>query len=80
MKLKNILSVLCFFFVAVACSMEDDIIQNDFGKNNEAFSDGNVHMSFNLQGGITTTKSSTIGDPATNYCYRSDLYLFRYFI
>ncbi len=66
MKLKNILSVLCFFFVATACSMEDDIIQNDFGKNNEVFSDGNVHMSFNLQGGIATTKSSTIGNPATN--------------
>lgn len=46
--------------------MEDDIIQNDFGKNNEVFSDGNVHMSFNLQGGIATTKSSTIGNPATN--------------
>ncbi|MCD7849397.1 MAG: hypothetical protein LUH63_06435 [Parabacteroides sp.] len=65
MKLKNILSILCVFFVATACSMEDDIIQNDFGKNNEAFSDGNVHLSFTLQGGTATTKSSATGNPAT---------------
>ncbi|RHO70402.1 hypothetical protein DW083_13545 [Parabacteroides sp. AF48-14] len=65
MKLKNILSILCVFFIATACSMEDDIIQNDFGKNNEAFSDGNVHLSFTLQGGTATTKSSATGNPAT---------------
>lgn len=40
MKLKNILSVLCFFFVATACSMEDDIIQNDFGKIMRSFQMG----------------------------------------
>ena len=30
MKLKNILSILCVFFVAISCSMEDDIL-NEVG-------------------------------------------------
>lgn len=45
--------------------MEDDIIQNDFVKNNESFSEENVHLSFNLQGGTALTKSSATGNPAT---------------
>lgn len=45
--------------------MEDDIIQNDFVKNNESFSEENVHLSFNLQGGTALTKSSAVGNPAT---------------
>lgn len=33
MKLKNILSILCVFFAAVSCSMEDDIL-NEVGATN----------------------------------------------
>lgn len=58
MKLKNILSVLCFFFVAAACSMEDDIL-NDAGKeiqnqdtNREAI------LSFNLDANALLTKAT----------------------
>lgn len=32
MKLKNILSVVCFLFVATACSMEDSILDDDSSK------------------------------------------------
>lgn len=58
MKLKNILSVLCFLFVAAACSMEDDIL-NDAGKeiqnqdtNREAI------LSFNLDANALLTKAT----------------------
>ena len=47
MKLKNILSILCVFFVAMSCSMEDDILKE--GSNNvKQDGDTEAYVSFNL--------------------------------
>lgn len=68
MKLKNILSVLCFFFVMASCSMEDDVLMNDASKEIEAAQNGNkeafVAVQMDLNG--LTTKSVTVGDPSTD--------------
>lgn len=58
MKLKNILSVICFLLVATACSMEDDII-SDAGKEiQNQNSDREAILSFNLETNALLTKST----------------------
>lgn len=56
MKLRNILSVLCFLFVAVACSMEDDIL-NDL--DTKATGDSDIYASVNLSLQTSTTGVTT---------------------
>lgn len=55
MRLKNTLSVLCFLFVAVACSMEDDIL-NDLDTPTSAKTDSYAVFDISL---LTEDKAST---------------------
>ena len=57
MKLKNILSVLCFFFVAVACSMEDDVLDGNSSKL--VPEEGSAYVSAVINLGGTQTKATT---------------------
>lgn len=58
MTLKNILSILAFLFIAVACSTEDDILNN--GNAGAAQSDnGYVNLSFNLKSSVVNTRGSS---------------------
>lgn len=59
MRLRNILSVLCFLFVAVACSMEDDIL-NDLDTPTPEKADSYAVFDISLlTGENVSTKSST---------------------
>lgn len=57
MKLKNILSVICFLFVATACSMEDSILDDNSTKL--VSEDGSVYVSAVINLGETQTKATT---------------------
>lgn len=57
MKLKNILSVLCFFFVVVACSMEDDVLDGNSSKL--VPEEGSAYVSAVINLGGTQTKATT---------------------
>lgn len=76
MKLKNILSIFCFLFVAVACSSEDDMM-NDVDL--EVKSASEVYASLNVSlgtGNIPTkavqnagTEKPTDNESSVNNCY-----------
>lgn len=76
MKLKNILSIFCFLFVAVACSSEDDMM-NDVDL--EVKSASEVYASLNVSlgtGNIPTkavenadTENPTANESAVKNCY-----------
>lgn len=76
MKLKNILSIFCFLFVAVACSSEDDMM-NDVDL--EVKSASEVYASLNVSlgtGNIPTkavenegTENPTVNESAVRNCY-----------
>lgn len=76
MKLKNILSIFCFLFVAVACSSEDDMM-NDVDL--EVKSASEVYASLNVSlgtGNIPTkavenagTENPTVNESAVMNCY-----------
>lgn len=63
MKLKNIISMVCFLFLAVSCSMEDDVL-NEFDysqKDQIALSDAKAAVAFKVTlptGNMTKTVSS----------------------
>ena len=63
MKLKNILSVVCFLFVATACSMEDSILDDDSSKL--VPEDGSAYVSavINLEGTQTKATTGNSSDP-----------------
>ena len=61
MKLKNILSVLCFLFIAVACSMEDDIM-NDVDKEIQTSSEVYATLGVSLATDGIQTRSAEYGD------------------
>ena len=61
MKLKNILSVICFLFVATACSMEDGFLD---GNTSELVSEaGSAYVSATINLGSIQTKSSNSSAP-----------------
>lgn len=57
MKLKNILSVLCFLLAATACSMEDDILNDNSTKL--VPEEGSAYVSATINLGGTQTKATT---------------------
>lgn len=60
MKLKNIISMVCFLFLAVSCSMEDDAVMNDLESQlkKEDVSEGSVFLSFNIGSDEVNTRST----------------------
>lgn len=60
MKLKNILSIICFLFVVASCSVEDDTIMNDVTnniENNEV--SGSAYVSVSVKSEQSATKATT---------------------
>lgn len=59
MKLKEILSIVCFICLGFSCSMENDTIMNDMEKGNtEAMLEGDAYLSFRLTALDSKTKST----------------------
>lgn len=63
MKLKNILSALCFLFVATACSMEDDILDNNSSQLVPEEGSAYISAVINLGGAQTKATSGSEKDP-----------------
>lgn len=70
MKLKNILSVLCFLFIAAACSMEDDVLDGNSSKL--VPEEGSAYVSAVINLGGTQTKATTGGASSTPEEYTAD--------
>ena len=68
MKLKNILSMVCFLCLVFSCSMDDETVMNDMQNQleKENVSNGNVLLSFNIGSTDLATRSGEEGDPETN--------------
>lgn len=68
MKLKNIISMVCFLFLVFSCSMDDETVMNDMQNQleKENVSDGNALLSFNIGSTDLATRSGVEGDPETN--------------
>ena len=62
MKLKNIISIVSFLFIVVACSMEEDTMMNDINKevqeSSKAVATFNISFSTPAQAGVQTRSSS----------------------
>ena len=58
MKLKNILSIICFLFVVASCSVEDDTIMNDVTNNIENEITGSAYVSVGVRSGQSATKAT----------------------
>lgn len=69
MKLKNILSVICFLFVAIACSMEDNILDDNPSKLVPENGSAYISAVINLDG--TRTKA-TAGNSSAPKEYVAD--------
>ena len=68
MKLKNIISMVCFLCLAVACSMEDDVL-NDQNTNVQIpeIETGDAYVGFSVDmQALATTKSADTQDPEEN--------------
>ena len=48
MKIKNIIEVLCFLFIALSCSMEDDILSGVDTKGSAGIDAKEVYASLDL--------------------------------
>lgn len=57
MKLKNILSILCLMFVAVACSMDDEAVLDDIASSKNEVSLEDAYVTFSLASEGLTTKA-----------------------
>lgn len=76
MKLKNILSIFCFLFVAVACSSEDDMM-NDVDLEVKSASEVYASLNVSLGTGNIPTKAvqnagpgtPTVNESSVNNCY-----------
>ena len=67
MKIKNIIEVLCFLFIALSCSMEDDILSGVDTKGSAGIDAKEVYASLDLSllvgNANVTTKSSELTGP-----------------
>ena len=72
MKLKNILSILCVFFVAISCSMEDDFT----GENSGQFTK-DTYLSVKVKtAGVTTKAGESHPDGTAEYGTVDNCYYF----
>lgn len=69
MKLKNILSMVCFLCLAVSCSMDDETVMNDMQNQieKENVSEGNAYLSFNVSPTTLQTRSAVNGEPESTW-------------
>lgn len=67
MKIKNIIEVLCFLFIALSCSMEDDILSGVDTKGSAGIDATEVYASLDISllvgNANVTTKSSELTGP-----------------
>ena len=76
MKLKEILSIVCFICLAFSCSMENDTIINDIEKEIDATTDSYTALQFSLSSGsgLSTKTTSDVSNPEgdTDYSEMKD--------